>query len=172
MNGKSTIAYGLRERGYTLWADDSVVFEMVDGVACALPIPFRIHLRPATLSHFNLKSNVTPSWPGLYFGDDPQRSHETVSTIFVLERRTDGSGDVGEAFKVAPHEALITLLTHARCFSLKDEERRQQMMQNYLQLVNGVPVILLRFTSGLERLSAVLDQVEEIVSPALVSPSG
>ena len=45
--GKSTIAYGLSRRGYRLWADDAVVFEISDRVVSTIPLPFRIRLRPA-----------------------------------------------------------------------------------------------------------------------------
>ena len=38
--GKSTLAYGFGRRGYELWADDALAFDVVDGDARALPFPF------------------------------------------------------------------------------------------------------------------------------------
>ena len=51
-SGKSTIAYGLSRRGYPLWADDAVVFEISDRVVSTIPLPFRIRLRAASAQYF------------------------------------------------------------------------------------------------------------------------
>ena len=37
--GKSTLAYGFGRRGYELWADDALAFDVIDGDARALPFP-------------------------------------------------------------------------------------------------------------------------------------
>jgi hypothetical protein len=161
MNGKTTLAYGLTQRGYTLWADDSVVFDILGGAPRSFPIPFRMHLRSASLSHFGLQfdesiRSAVCSEGGRWAG---------IAGIFVLERRSDGSnGPVSEISQLTSSEALITLLRHARCFSLRLEERRRQMMVNYLRLVASVPVKRFRYHSRFEDLPTILSKLEEAIA--------
>ena len=161
-NGKSTLAYGLKERGYVFWADDAVVIETMDGLSYAVPIPFKIHLRAPSLAYFGSTANAPEfqlqSHPEVESGSSP----EIISTIFVLERRSEAhEGNLVDSSILPPHESLINLLTHARCFSLKDESRKRQMLQNYMQLVKNVPTIRFRFASGLDRLPKILDRLEK-----------
>jgi hypothetical protein len=163
MDGKSTLAYGLSERGYHLWADDAVVFEMRFGQPCSVPLPFRMHLRSATLSHFKLASDTAYCDS---FDDSDEQSCPAISKIFVLQRCTS-AGDNGKDCEIAqllPYDAFITLLTHARCFTLNNTERKQRMMQAYLDLVHAIPVFKVHFRSGFDRLPAVLDDIETQLS--------
>src|SRR5882672_7998253 len=50
--GKSTIAFGLNRRGYPLWGDDALAFEISNGEARAVSLPFEIRLRPAAAEFF------------------------------------------------------------------------------------------------------------------------
>jgi len=50
--GKSTVGYGLGRRGYPLWADDAVVFDVSRHSVTALPLPFRMRLRPPAVHGF------------------------------------------------------------------------------------------------------------------------
>ncbi|MGC4081799.1 MAG: hypothetical protein QM736_06755 [Vicinamibacterales bacterium] len=46
--GKSTIAFGLRQRGFPQWADDGVVFRAGEGRVLATPLPYQARLRPTS----------------------------------------------------------------------------------------------------------------------------
>ena len=161
MSGKSTIAYGLSERGCALWADDSVVLAIADGSVTAIPFPFGVRLRSTALSHYGLAPDVLAEQPGEHEGHD-MRSSEPLAAIFILERLLDEGDEMGvEVSRLRGHEALTSLLPHARCFSLKDEERKRQMMKNYMSLVDRAPVFTIRFEAGLSKLPAILDQIEQ-----------
>src|SRR5262249_19553290 len=54
--GKSTIAFGLGQRGYTVWSDDTFAFELDGGRARSLAVPFEIRLRPAAAMFFGSES--------------------------------------------------------------------------------------------------------------------
>src|SRR5882724_4019796 len=54
--GKSTIAFGLSSRGYPLWADDLVAFEITDHLGLAISLPFNIRLRPSAAALFDQDS--------------------------------------------------------------------------------------------------------------------
>jgi len=156
--GKSTIAQALGNRGRAIWADDAVVLHPSAYSVSVVPVPFRIRLRPASASFFEL-----PYCDSLNFSlpaapHNTNSSAERLHAIYVLERST-GTGV--KIVDLSPAAAFKAILPHAYCFTLQDLDRKKQMMLNYLQLVQTVPVAMLQFPSGLENLAAVVDAVEE-----------
>src|ERR1700681_3983242 len=55
--GKSTIAFGLNSRGYPLWADDLVAFEVSDHGTHAISLPFNLRLRPSAAALFGVSAS-------------------------------------------------------------------------------------------------------------------
>jgi hypothetical protein len=144
--GKSTIARALSGRGHLLWADDAVCFELNAERVEALPVPFTLRLRPASAEFFK--------------GADT-RIHSPVervrlTAVFVLER-SETAAEV-ERLEAAP--AFREVLTHGYYFSVSDRTRNAAMIQNYLELVDRVPVFCARFPEGLDRLGELLDAIE------------
>jgi hypothetical protein len=165
MSGKSTISYGLSLRGYDLWADDSIALQINDCAVSAVPIPFAMKLRCSALSYFGMETQKAPDWPDIGQTDPVEvGALAPPAQIFLLERKPHiaGRNDL-EIHALQPHEAFTKLLTHARCFNLKDQSRRLQMMRNYLNLLNRVPVALLRFEAGLSRLPGILDRIAILI---------
>lgn len=165
-SGKSTIAYGLNRRGYRLWADDAVVFEISDSVVSTISLPFRIRLRPASAQYFGHHQTDADSPTKDDFVSQVEVKPIPLAAVCLLER--GDSPDVVEIQRLSPIRAFPAVLSHAYCFSLNDVERKRRMMCAYLALVREVPVCTVRFSNGIERLPQLLDRIErEIVHASL-----
>jgi len=162
--GKSTLAYGLHRRGYALWADDSVALHAAPKVE-ALPLPFRIRLRPTALAFFGAEG-LPPPPPDE--PPDPRPPHgepALLAAVFVLIRSTSGEEGAGPRVRrLPPAAAFHAVLSHAQCFSLRDRMRKQRMLELYLALAGQTPVLELRFEPGFDKLAAVLDVIEQAMS--------
>ncbi len=159
--GKSTLAYGLSQRNYPLWADDAVNFQIKEKVM-AIQLPFSIRLRKASAD----------------FYQQPDRDHRQILTqntsnelasipfrcLFILERLPTDSETITVINPISCSNAFSAVLPHAYSFSLEKQERKQQMMQQYLAFVNKVPVFSLAFQAGLQHIEQILDAVETTLS--------
>lgn len=159
--GKSTLAFALNNHGYSLWADDAVAFEIYGSEACALPLPFEIRLRTDTADLYKNQLSTglqKPSRPA------PEREPVPLDALFVLKRTSAASDEAAvEIVRLLPVEAFPAILTHAYCFSLQDAERKQLMMEQYLELAERVPVYELRFKAGLENISSICESIRNTV---------
>ena len=166
-SGKSTIAYGLSRRGYRLWADDAVVFEISDRVVSTIPLPFRIRLRPASAHYFGHSQADARSPTKDDFVSQVEVKPIPLAAVCLLER--GDSSEVVGIQRLSPIRAFPAVLSHAYCFSLKDMERKQRMMHAYLALVREVPVYAIRFSGGIEKLPQILDGIEQEIIHASLS---
>jgi hypothetical protein len=170
-SGKSTIAFALNQRGHALWADDTVTFEVADGAVNTIPLPFQIRLRPAAASFLGQAcptASPTGDWDGAdWVGVGPA----PLAAVCVLHQvpHPGGKGPV-EAARLSASQALLTVLPHAHCFGLQDAGRKRRMMQQYLELIEQVPVLDIRMQTGLENLSAVVNGIEDSVKEVLSLP--
>ena len=151
--GKSTLACALDRRGHALWADDAVCFELNGGDVEAVPLPFTLRLRPASVE---------------FFGDDANAGEvrsppdaEPLAAVFILERSDGGDPELSRLSRAA---AFPAVLTHGYCFSMLDRDRNAAMMSNYLELAERVPVFRIAIPHGLDRLDAALDLIEGAVA--------
>lgn len=160
--GKSTLAYGLSQRGYDLWADDVVVFDTEADPPAAFPTPFRLRLHSASAAMLGQATGGDGVGQALAMRRDPA----PLAAIYVLERDSAGPPLVIEP--LSPVHAFSALLSHAYCYSLRDRERKRRMLGHYLELTQRVPVCRLRFQPGLERLPALLDRLERLIAPTQV----
>ena len=149
--GKSTVACALSARGHVLWADDAVAFEVaMDGVV-AVPLPFRMKLRPDSAAALG-DGRVAES---------PERPSAALAAAVILRR--DGARPVS-VVRLEGGEAFEAALEQGYCYRPSDTERRKGMVDAYLELVARVPVIEVRFEPGWEHLDVLVDTLEEIVS--------
>ncbi|MEX2541897.1 MAG: hypothetical protein WD314_08810 [Trueperaceae bacterium] len=170
--GKSTLAYAMTRRGHELYADDAVAFDVAGPYPILSQIPFSLRLRQASAEHFGERSResvrVKGPRPVIATG-----KHE-LAAICVLERQAGERAETGEtpagaASRVAtverlmPAAAFSAILPHAYCFSLSDSDRKKRMMQHYLALARLIPVLRLRFLSGLGNIPAILNTLEDAV---------
>jgi hypothetical protein len=153
--GKSTVAYGLSQRGYPLWADDAVAFETSGSGVRTLRLPFKMRLQPDATSSFGVEDQAVEL---AATGSDGV----PLVALGVLERDSDQPDGVMIGC-LRPSSAFRTLLVHAYCFSLLDVERKRRMMERYLALSAHLPVFEIRFRPGLQKLPGMLDRIEETV---------
>ena len=161
--GKSTIAFGLSQRSYDLWADDAVAFEVGERDVRAIPLQFRIRLRPASATYFGQPSTDPGELSDFVDGRQREALSAPLTAIFVLEREASEESVV-KTEQLAPAAAVPALLTHAYCFSTEEPERMGQMVQQYIDLTLQTPVYVIRFQPGLPNLPAILDEIERVVA--------
>jgi hypothetical protein len=155
--GKSTIAFALSRRGYRLWTDDALAFDLSSDGPHAYPLPFRLRLRPASAEHFGL----APVAGGTIAAEsDPAAgAPEPIVALFLLER---GPADQAARLEPAdPLEAFPLLVEGSYHFGQEEGERKRAMLARYLGLASAIPVYRLIMPTGLENLDAILDVVEE-----------
>lgn len=150
-SGKSTIAYALSRRGYSLYADDVLVIEPGHGRIDALSIPFRPRLRPASARFLGTDAvQLRAGEPRFHMGPRP------LAALFLLES-AEHDRHVPEIRRLPSLEALRLILWHARRFDPTDLAGHKRYLQNYLELAAVVPVFSVRFARGFERLDPLLD---------------
>jgi hypothetical protein len=171
--GKSTLAEGLRRRGYPLWANDALVLEVSRKSVQALAVPFSVRLRPDSQAFFGPRGE-----PGQRIGHHREETMP-VAALCVLNRVREKHGaSLVEVRRLSPAASLRALLTHACCFMTEDAGRKRRTMTNYLDLVAHVSIFQVSFATGFQHLPAVLDAVEEILGasckhrPVMVGLSG
>jgi hypothetical protein len=160
--GKSTIAFGLSGRGYPLWADDLVAFDISEHVGRAISLPFNMRLRPSAAALFDLDTTQSPIATG---DDDSPPGKETAPLLAVCVLRREDAGAAPVAVRrLSLAEAFAAVLAHAWSFGLEEGERKRRMIHNYLDLAAGTPMFDICFQPGLPNLPAILDALEQVMA--------
>ena len=154
--GKSTIAYAFGQRGFRLWADDAVAFQLDGDHVLSPPLPFAMRLRPPSARFFGRSERLTGSTVAVPV--EPAKEALALGAVCVLERNRTGSPATVE--RIRPTSALTLVLPHAYFLSGEVAARRPEMVENYLGLVARVPIYHARIPGGLERLDDTLDAIE------------
>lgn len=160
--GKSTIAWGLKERGYQLWADDAVAFEVTKGAVLGIPLPFSPRLRSPSARHFGVPDRDAGFPRGCSRQPDRARRPRPLSRLFLL-RQSTASSRYFRSRGLTPAETFRALLPHAYCFDLERAPDRRRMVEHYMDLSERVPATRIRYAPGLGGLSALLDEIERLV---------
>jgi len=164
--GKSTVAFGLSCRGFSQWADDSVVFRGAGDAHEAVPLAFNVRLRPESST---LLGSERRSGPRRVEGARrPPAGPAPIAGICLLERLREQSDRSIVIRHLPPEEAFPAVLTHAHVFNPFDVERRKRMMETYLGLVAGVPVYEVRFEANPSQFSELLDAIGNVVTTGFV----
>ena len=164
-SGKSTLCCGLAQRGYPPLADDAVAFRFDDEGAFALPMPFRLRLRPDAASCFlgpddgslHYRASVSPN-----NCDQPRPLRIAHGLILDLERST-GLEITVDPIRRGP-ELVTSLLPHAYAFTLGDPDRKRRIMQEYMSLATHLPWSAVKLGRGLDAIDRRLDVIESLLS--------
>ena len=169
--GKSTLAYALDKRGYSLFADDAVVFEVTPDSIEAHALPFQVRLRSASALHFGYVQAQLVAGRVRCKGRQEEGSLPLRAICLLEQLPSPPEGRVVVTEALAPTEALVGVLEHALYFSLQDRQRKRHMMQQYFSLALRVPIFRVRFQRGLALLPLILDALEQDIlrSPEQVS---
>lgn len=158
--GKTTVAYGLSRHGYRLWADDVVAIHASASEVASIRLPFEINLRPPAARFFAHSSSVGLPEPT---GVPPEWAEERLGAVLVLERsarrrRGDGRHRIEP---LPPRQALLALLRHSFVFRPQSPLEKRRMVEDYLEVVAGVPVLRVRVVPGFDRLPDLLHEIEQ-----------
>jgi hypothetical protein len=156
--GKSTLARVLNLRGYPLWADDAVAFECSGDAVHALPLPFRLNLRPPSLAAFGAPSGELDR--SVVAGRAP------LAAVFIIQRNATARLD-SSLRRPTPAEAFRAALAQGYCYRPDDAERTGRMIREYLELVARVPVFQATLEEGLDQVEVAADRIEHVMAGAL-----
>jgi hypothetical protein len=161
--GKSTLVYGLTQRGYQSWADDAVAFQLRAITAQTLRLPFRVRLLSSSIQYFKqiVPTNSTPE-----FVSNVDMNTAPLAAIFVLSRAKDLDEQSNRSLtiRMKPDQAFSSLLQHAYCFMPDNSDIRKKLASDYLELVSATPTYHLIIPEGLDRLPLVLDEIDRALS--------
>jgi len=159
-SGKSTIAFGLSQRGYSLWADDMVAFEMSDRGAVGVSLPFRPRLRKSAAELFavDATAQIFPR-----HDPTPPAAHKAPLAIVCILRKEAAAASPVAIRRLSSADAFATVLDHACCFIPQADERKRLMVRHYLELVAVTPIFEICFRPGLTNLPVILDAVERLL---------
>jgi len=161
-SGKSTLAYALGRRGFEMWADDAVAFNVDGRGIAAVPLPFVLRLREEVAEFFDVPTRI-----GQSDGKTEMLRHQAsgpreIASVSLLER--------GRSSTIAPvsaQESLPAVLYHSFYFSLDDPSIVRRMGTQFLELVAEVPVFRVSMRPGLDALAEMLDALEQrLLTPA------
>lgn len=155
--GKSTLAAALQRRGLPPVADDALRFEVADGVASIVPLPFALNPRADSRTYLTGLAPLEPAGAGT-------RERVPLTALFVVEplRRPDGAAPPSVE-RLLGARAVAELLDHAYCFEFVSRDRRTEMLGSYLGLASCTPVFRLAVPHRFDRLDVVLDRIVELV---------
>ncbi len=159
-SGKSTIAFGLHDRGYDLWADDMVAFEFCDGAPIAVSLPFKPRLRKSSSDLF---SRQTIEEKLVAYDAAPAGSERTPLAALCILRQNAATPETVSIRRISSADSFATVLDHACCFYPADPQRKRLMIQHYLDLVAVTPIFEVSFQPGLQNFAALLDAVERLL---------
>jgi hypothetical protein len=170
--GKSTLAFGLRRKGFPQWADDGVVFHGGGAAMTTLPLPFEVRLRPESRDMFGDNAPCSTRFQHNGPGEQIHVAPAGLSAICLLRRVNAGSFiSPARIRRVAPAEAFPAVLTHAHVFDPFDLSRREQMIGTYLDLVARVPVFDVAFAPVRDGLDGLLDVIAEALRFEVPAPA-
>ncbi len=151
--GKSTTAAALERHGFSLWADDAVVF--ATGTESESPLSVRL---PTALRLDETASQLiaTLSAPGMAPGRAVTGDLLPLAGVILLER-----GDAGETTtaSLSSGVALAGLLRHALCFTPRQPSTQRRLAEDYLSVVASVPVLRVTFGPDRERFKALISEL-------------
>jgi len=158
--GKSTIAFALNRRGYPLWGDDALAFEIINGEVRAVSLPFEIRLRPAAAEFFG-HAAMPASVMAATVEHPPGIDSAALASVCILQR--DDSAVPVMVRRLPFADAFSAILGHACWFTMNDSGGKRRVIDHYLDLAAQTPAFQVSFKPGLENLPAVLDAVERVV---------
>lgn len=149
--GKSTVAFGLRRRGFAQHADDTLVLSVAPNLVTTVPLPFAPRLRSGPADFFRgVREDVSPA---LTSG----AARQQLGALFIL--RPDHQAGMPVARPLAPSEAFRAVLAHAHCFEPENPAARRRLLLNYMEVSAVIPAFDVSYEPGLDRLGGLLDTV-------------
>jgi len=160
--GKSTIAFALSRRGYDVWCDDALAFDVSKEKPVAISLPYELRLRPTAMDIF--RQEIAES-PLPVESNLPGSETAPLAALCVL-RRADNDPTPVTVRRLDFSGAFLSVLGHACWFTFQDAQDKRRVIDHYMDLSAKVPVFDVAFASGLENLPTVLDEIESALELA------
>jgi hypothetical protein len=154
--GKSTLAVALSRRGQPIWADDALALDFSSGTVEAVRVPFQSRLRPAARDVLGEAQPIDP---------DARPARAPLSRLCLLTPAPEGPAR--PSTRLAPAAAFTALLPHAHCFSVSDRAATRRLVEHYLALAAGVPVVLVPVEWSLAALPKLVERLAPWLEAAL-----
>jgi hypothetical protein len=153
--GKSTTAAAVASTAVPHFADDTIVYRLVDAVPVAVKLPFPIRVEPIVRS--TLASTLTSA---------AEACSAPIDRIYDLVR--DASVDPSAPVFVPMHPAqrFERLLSHAHPFDMGGDERRRAFIEHLLVASSAIALWECRFAPGLEHLHSLATAIREHIDGA------
>lgn len=158
-SGKSSLAFALSNKGYRAWADDAVIFRPTKDQMSVFSLPFRIKLRPDPADFF-LQNNGSLNDESLKTISLKESIVKPLQALFILKRSEQ---EPVKLTALAPKQAFSAILPYAHSFDINDMVRKEEMINNYLELSSQTPIYELSFRTGLEHLFPTVDKIEQTI---------
>ena len=167
--GKTSLAAGCLNAGHALLADDLLAIRWTDGTAYGQRGWPALRLWPDQLRHF---VGAVPDLPVVHPDHHKRRMHigdgfgrfahsATPLVRLYLPERTVADGGRVSIQRLDGRHAVMALLRHS--FLPREVERfglQPERLRQFARLVAGVPVAVLRYPSGFDRLTDVVAAIE------------
>lgn len=160
--GKSSTAYALHSRGFPLWADDAVVFQIEHGEVFSTPIPFNIRLFPDMLS--SIENSLFTGQAQKNINSFRFQERLPLVGVYLLERKeTWNEPQPIQATRLSLEAAFTHLLPHAYAFEQNNPVRTQSLAASYLALASRIPVYQLSYSSNRDALPGFITALEGLI---------
>jgi hypothetical protein len=163
-SGKSTLAYALGTRGFQQVADDAVLIETIGSGVSVRTLPFVPQLRTPSQQHFRTVSK--PDVERLA-GSATANAVVPLRGVFVLEQNPAAPFPVAE--RVPPVRAFTVLLPHAHSFDQRPSLQSASLVDDYLRIVERVPVFTLTYAPSFGALDTLVQSVDSLAAELGVS---
>jgi hypothetical protein len=155
-SGKSTLAYALGAHGFQQIADDAVLIDSIGIGVSVRALPFVPQLREASRRHFGQAHTCASSPP---HRDLPVAA---LRGIFILEQNPAMPWPLAE--RLPPVAAFAVLLPHAHCFDQRPSLQAAPLVDDYLRIVERVPVFRVSYAPSFAALDALVQSVTAVAS--------
>jgi hypothetical protein len=161
-SGKSTLAFAMKQAGCRQFADDALVLRSTARRVTAYPLPFTPGLRPASRAHFDTARRPWRTFPESRLAEVP------LTAIFLLLQKA-------ELFRprislLSGVSAFVKLLNHAHCFDAVDPTHTRRLVNDYLGIIEHVPVFTLEYRPTFEDLPELTRAVAEAAKAGVDYP--
>lgn len=158
--GKSTVAFGLGARGYSVWADDAVTIDNGGGSKDfeTFKLPFRIRLRSDTIDYYRSGTTSLPPTDQQVFNDGEISQLKCICVLtpyFKGNSRTER-----QCILLPPADGFVSVLAHAHWYNPDDLLRKALMVQKYLDISNTIPIYKIIYQHDMDYFESLLDVIE------------
>lgn len=159
-SGKSTLAYALGQDGFEQVADDALVIEPAGSRILAHLLPFAPGLRLPARQHFELCPSHFETGDRT-IGASPKSASLRAAIVLQQDQHLTRPE---RPRQIAPVQAFSALVTHARCFDEVDPVHTRQLVADYLEVAEHVPVFAIRYPPRFAQFAQLIECIKALAT--------